>query len=102
MLYRNVIYSGVAFGAEKWLTTLQRMCERLAYLMDSGHSTGHLEGGSYKIYVVLNCNCGHNINVLEVFVTTIVAAFVCILPQDKSSHTHCMNFDHIFNFLVSI
>lgn len=45
MLYRNVIYSGVAFGAEKWLTTLQIMCERIAsYLMDSGHSTGHLEG----------------------------------------------------------
>ncbi|RHN44905.1 putative transcription factor & lipid binding HD-SAD family [Medicago truncatula] len=36
MLYRNVIYSGVAFGAEKWLTTLQIMCERIAsYLMDS-------------------------------------------------------------------
>jgi len=49
MLYRNAIHNGVAFGAEKWLTTLQRMCERLAYLMDSGHS-GHIEGGSYIIY----------------------------------------------------
>lgn len=34
-LYRNAIYSGAAFGAERWLTTLQRMCERLACSMVS-------------------------------------------------------------------
>ncbi|CAL5184878.1 unnamed protein product [Lathyrus oleraceus] len=43
-LYRNVIYSGVAFGAERWLTTLQRMCERLACLMVSANSTRDLSG----------------------------------------------------------
>jgi len=44
-LYRNVIYSGAAFGAERWLTTLQRMCERLACSMVS--ATRDLGGGIY-------------------------------------------------------
>ncbi|XP_050219867.1 homeobox-leucine zipper protein HDG11 [Mercurialis annua] len=43
-LYRDVIHSGVAFGAERWLATLQRMCERLACLMVSGASTRDLGG----------------------------------------------------------
>ncbi|GFP88479.1 homeobox-leucine zipper protein hdg11 [Phtheirospermum japonicum] len=32
-LYRDLIHSGLAFGAERWLSTLQRMCERVACLM---------------------------------------------------------------------
>ncbi|XP_027359063.1 homeobox-leucine zipper protein HDG11-like isoform X2 [Abrus precatorius] len=43
-LYRNIIYSGMAFGAQRWLTTLQRMCERLACLMVTGNSTRDLGG----------------------------------------------------------
>ncbi|PNY15178.1 homeobox-leucine zipper protein HDG11-like [Trifolium pratense] len=43
-LYRNVIYSSAAFGAERFLTTLQRMCERLACLMVSANSTPGLGG----------------------------------------------------------
>ena len=31
-LYRDLIYSGLAFGAERWLSNLQRMCERIACL----------------------------------------------------------------------
>lgn len=46
-LYRNVIYSGLAFGAQRWLTTLQRMCERLACLMVSGNFTRDLGGGTF-------------------------------------------------------
>ncbi|KAI4347339.1 hypothetical protein L6164_008157 [Bauhinia variegata] len=42
-LYRNLVYSGLAFGAERWLTTLQRMCERFACQMVTGNST-HLGG----------------------------------------------------------
>ncbi|KAK2664628.1 hypothetical protein Ddye_003202 [Dipteronia dyeriana] len=35
-LYRDLIHSGMAFGAERWLASLQRMCERIACLMVSG------------------------------------------------------------------
>ncbi|RDX80314.1 Homeobox-leucine zipper protein HDG11, partial [Mucuna pruriens] len=45
-LYRNLIYSGMAFGAERWLATLQRMCERLTYLMvTTNHPTRDNLGG---------------------------------------------------------
>ncbi|KAM6589971.1 hypothetical protein CsatA_012576 [Cannabis sativa] len=43
-LYRDLVHSGMAFGAERWLTTLQRMCERYACLMVSGTSTRELGG----------------------------------------------------------
>ncbi|KAG4952693.1 hypothetical protein JHK85_046560 [Glycine max] len=43
-LYRNIIYSGIAFGAQRWLTTLQRMCERIACLLVTGNSTRDLGG----------------------------------------------------------
>ncbi|CAK9165736.1 unnamed protein product [Ilex paraguariensis] len=42
-LYRDLIHSGSAFGAERWLATLQRMCERLA-VMVTGNSTRDLGG----------------------------------------------------------
>ncbi|CAG7903548.1 unnamed protein product [Brassica rapa] len=32
-LYREMIHKGIAFGAERWVTTLQRMCERFASLL---------------------------------------------------------------------
>nr|GLL35367.1 homeobox-leucine zipper protein HDG11 [Ipomoea trifida] len=43
-LYRDVIQSGIAFGAERWLTVLQRMCERFVCLMVSGSSSRDLGG----------------------------------------------------------
>ncbi|OVA03238.1 Homeobox domain [Macleaya cordata] len=43
-LYRDLINSCVAFGAERWLTTLQRMCERFACLMVTGTSPRDLGG----------------------------------------------------------
>lgn len=43
-LYRDLIQSGMAFGADCWLATLQRMCERFACLMVSGTSTRDLGG----------------------------------------------------------
>ncbi|EEF34449.1 homeobox-leucine zipper protein HDG11 [Ricinus communis] len=43
-LYRDLIHSGMAFGAERWLATLQRMCERFACLMVSGNLTRDLGG----------------------------------------------------------
>ncbi|KAL9432628.1 hypothetical protein AB3S75_027619 [Citrus x aurantiifolia] len=43
-LYQDLIQSGMAFGADRWLATLQRMCERFACLMVSGTSTRDLGG----------------------------------------------------------
>lgn len=46
-LYRDLVHSGAAFGAHRWLSTLQRMCERLACLMVSATSTRDLGGGNF-------------------------------------------------------
>ncbi|XP_022889938.1 homeobox-leucine zipper protein HDG11-like [Olea europaea var. sylvestris] len=43
-LYRDLIHSGLAFGAERWLSTLQRICERFACLMVTGNSTRDIGG----------------------------------------------------------
>ncbi|XP_068662098.1 homeobox-leucine zipper protein ROC8-like [Aristolochia californica] len=43
-IYRELIHSSLAFGAQRWLTTLQRMCERFACLMVTGTSTRDLGG----------------------------------------------------------
>ncbi|KAF8378849.1 hypothetical protein HHK36_030198 [Tetracentron sinense] len=43
-LYRDFVHSGLAFGAERWLATLQRMCERYACLMVTGTPTRDLGG----------------------------------------------------------
>ncbi|CAN4099205.1 unnamed protein product [Withania somnifera] len=43
-LYRDLIHSGMAFGAERWLGSLQRLCERYACLMVSGNSSRELGG----------------------------------------------------------
>ncbi|CAN6936911.1 unnamed protein product [Brassica oleracea] len=32
-MYREMVHKGIAFGAERWVTTLQRMCERFASLL---------------------------------------------------------------------
>lgn len=43
-LYRDLVNSGMAFGAHRWLSTLQRMCERFACLMVTGTSPRELGG----------------------------------------------------------
>ncbi|KAK4428167.1 Homeobox-leucine zipper protein HDG11 [Sesamum alatum] len=43
-LYRDLIHSGLAFGAERWLSTLQRMSERFACLVVTANSTRDLGG----------------------------------------------------------
>ena len=45
-LYRDLMDSGEAFGAQRWLATLQRMCERFACLMATGASSRELGGGN--------------------------------------------------------
>lgn len=46
-LYKELVHSGLAFGAERWFATLQRMCERFACLMVSSTSTRDLGGGKF-------------------------------------------------------
>lgn len=38
-LYRPLISSGMGFGAQRWVATLQRQCECLAILMSSAVPT---------------------------------------------------------------
>jgi homeobox-leucine zipper protein len=38
-LYQPLVHSGLAFGARRWLSTLQRQCECLAILMSSSVPT---------------------------------------------------------------
>lgn len=44
-LYRGLVLKGVAFGAQRWLATMERMCERFATLMMHG-SSGRDIGGN--------------------------------------------------------
>lgn len=44
-LYRDLIHSGLAFGAERWVGTLQRVCERHACLMVNSNPS-HDHGGA--------------------------------------------------------
>ncbi|KAF8111322.1 hypothetical protein N665_0076s0300 [Sinapis alba] len=43
-LYREMIHKGIAFGAERWVSTLQRMCERFASLLAPATSSRDLGG----------------------------------------------------------
>lgn len=43
-LYRDLIHSGLAFGAERWIGTLQRVCERYACLMVNSTPSHDLGG----------------------------------------------------------
>lgn len=54
-LYRDLIHSGLAFGAERWVGTLQRVCERHACLMvNSNPSHDHGGGNLYQNYFFPN------------------------------------------------
>lgn len=53
-LYRDHINSGLAFGAERWLSTLQRTCERFARLMLSSTSTSDGGGNSCMLSLTFN------------------------------------------------
>lgn len=44
-LYREHVYSGLAFSATRRLATLQRTCERITCLMDASNSFSALGGG---------------------------------------------------------
>ncbi|KAG0494538.1 hypothetical protein HPP92_005532 [Vanilla planifolia] len=43
-LYQDLADSGIAFGAQRWVATLQRICERIACQMGNGNSPRDLGG----------------------------------------------------------
>ncbi|CAN8292744.1 unnamed protein product [Cochlearia groenlandica] len=43
-MFADIVHKGLAFGAERWITTLQRMCERITSLMEPATSSRGLGG----------------------------------------------------------
>lgn len=43
-LYKPLVNSGLAFGAKRWVGTLDRQCERLASVMASNIASGDIGG----------------------------------------------------------
>ena len=48
LLYRDLILSGAAFGAHRWLAALQRACERCACLATAGMPPRDIAGGNKR------------------------------------------------------
>lgn len=46
-IYRPLVNSGLAFGAKRWVATLDRQCERLASAMASNIPAGDVGGNGY-------------------------------------------------------
>lgn len=44
-LYRDLVCGNFAYGAERWVVTLQRMCERFAYGLDENIPLEEARGG---------------------------------------------------------
>ena len=43
-IYKPLVNSGLAFGARRWVSTLDRQCERLASVMASNIPSGDVGG----------------------------------------------------------
>ena len=52
-IYKPLVNSGIAFGAKRWVATLDRQCERLASSMASNIPAGDL-CGTYIITISTN------------------------------------------------
>lgn len=54
LLYRDLILSGAAFGAHRWLAALQRACERCACLVTAGmpHRDIAAAGGVFVCFLM--------------------------------------------------
>jgi homeobox-leucine zipper protein len=53
-IYKLLVNSGLAFGARRWVGTLDRQCERLASVMASNIPTSDIGG---KLFVVCTMHC---------------------------------------------
>jgi homeobox-leucine zipper protein len=49
LLYRDLILSGAAFGARRWLAALQRACERYAWLVTAEMPQREIAGGERRL-----------------------------------------------------
>lgn len=54
-LYKQLVSSGHAFGAKRWIATLDRQCERLACAMATNIPT--VDVGGIYIYHFTNIYC---------------------------------------------
>jgi homeobox-leucine zipper protein len=54
-LYKPLVNSGLAFGAKRWVGTLDRQCERLASAMASNIPNGDLDG-THKSLLDIKCS----------------------------------------------
>ena len=53
-LYKQLVSSGHAFGAKRWVATLDRQCERLASAMATNIPTVDVGGIYLSIYISMN------------------------------------------------
>lgn len=49
-IYRPLVNSGLAFGAKRWVATLDRQCERLASAMANNIPAGDIGGNILFIF----------------------------------------------------
>jgi hypothetical protein len=49
-LYKHLVSSGHAFGAKRWVATLNRQCERLASAMATNIPAGDAGGNIYYVF----------------------------------------------------
>lgn len=54
-IYRSLVNSGLAFGAKRWVATLDRQCERLASSMASNIPPRDVGGKSIKPRTYRTC-----------------------------------------------
>lgn len=55
-LFRDLVSSGVGFGAQRWIATLERQCECLAILMSSTIPSEEHTGTSQCMLILNSCD----------------------------------------------
>jgi homeobox-leucine zipper protein len=77
-LYRDLSHSGLAFGAERWLAVLRRICERFACLMVTGTSTTRDLGGGNLNSMPMMLNF---ISLLLILLFTCICILLPVIPS---------------------
>lgn len=69
-IYRPVVNSGLAFGAKRWVATLDRQCERLASSMANNIPAGDLCGKNnipFFFFWVHSCDKDRKLNSVVIY-----------------------------------
>ncbi|KAF7840655.1 homeobox-leucine zipper protein MERISTEM L1 [Senna tora] len=69
-IYRSLVNSGLAFGAKRWVATLDRQCERLASSMASNIPAGDLCGHGFRIWI----NRSLNIMMICIYIYAVITS----------------------------